>query len=42
MTNAERQQKFRERQLLSNRDEYLHTQSEYKKNNIEKNIRTVI
>ena len=31
MTNAERQQKFRERQLLSNRDEYLHTQSEYKK-----------
>ena len=31
MTNAERQQKFREKQLLYNRDEYLHTQSEYKK-----------
>ena len=31
MTNAERQQKFRERQLLNNRDEYLHTQSQYKK-----------
>jgi hypothetical protein len=31
MTNAERQKKFRERQLLNNRDEYLHTQSQYKK-----------
>ena len=41
MTNAERQKIFRERQLLNNRDEYLHTQSQYKKNNIEKNIKTV-
>ena len=41
MTNAERQKRFRERQLLNNRDEYLHTQSQYKKNNIEKNIKTV-
>ena len=24
MTNAERQKRFRERQLLNNRDEYLH------------------
>jgi len=31
LTNAERQKKFRERQLLNNRDEYLHTQSQYKK-----------
>ena len=31
MTNAERQKKFRERQLLNNKDEYLHTQSQYKK-----------
>lgn len=31
MTNAERQKKYRERQLLNNRDEYLHTQSQYKK-----------
>jgi hypothetical protein len=31
MTNAERQKRFRERQLLNNRDEYLHTQSQYKK-----------
>ena len=31
MTNAERQKKFRERQLLNNKDEYLHTQSKYKK-----------
>jgi hypothetical protein len=31
MTNAERQKKFRERQLLNNRDEYLDTQSQYKK-----------
>jgi hypothetical protein len=31
MTNAERQKKYRERQLLSNRDDYLHTQSQYKK-----------
>ena len=31
MTNAERQKKFRERQLLNNREEYLHTQSQYKK-----------
>jgi hypothetical protein len=31
MTNAERQKKFRERQLLNNRDEYLNTQSQYKK-----------
>lgn len=31
MTNAERQKRFRERQLLNNRDEYLDTQSQYKK-----------
>ena len=31
MTNAERQKKFRERQLKNNRDEYLNTQSQYKK-----------
>jgi len=31
MTNAERQKKYRERQLLSNRNDYLHTQSQYKK-----------
>lgn len=31
MTNAERQKRFRERQLLNNHDEYLHTQSQYKK-----------
>jgi hypothetical protein len=31
MTNAERQKKFRERQLLNNKDEYLHIQSQYKK-----------
>ena len=31
MTNAERQKKFRERQLLNNKDEYLYTQSQYKK-----------
>ena len=31
MTNSERQKKFRERQLLNNHDEYLHTQSQYKK-----------
>jgi len=31
MTNAERQKKYRERQLLSNRNDYLHIQSQYKK-----------
>ncbi len=31
MTNAERQKKYREKQLLNNRNEYLHTQSQYKK-----------
>ena len=31
MTNAERQKKFRERQLKNNRDKYLNTQSQYKK-----------
>ena len=31
MTNAERQKKYREKQLLLNRNEYLHIQSQYKK-----------
>ena len=31
MTNAERQKKYREKQLLNNRDDYLNTQSQYKK-----------
>ena len=31
MTNAERQKKYREKQLLLNRDDYLHIQSQYKK-----------
>jgi hypothetical protein len=41
MTNVERQKKFRERQLLNNRDEYLHTQSQYKKKQYRKNIKMV-
>ena len=36
MTNAERQKKFRERQLKNNRDEYLNTQSQYKKKQYKK------
>ena len=31
MTNAERQKKYRERQLLNNKEEYLKIQSNYKK-----------
>jgi hypothetical protein len=34
MTNAERQKKYREKQLLNNRDDYLNTQSQYKKKTI--------
>ena len=41
MTNVERQKKFRERQLKNNRDEYLNTQSQYKKKQYRKNIKMV-
>ena len=39
MTNAERQRKYRERQLLNNKDEYKKIQSDYKRNNIENIIK---
>jgi len=42
MTNAERQKKYRERQLLNNKEEYLKIQSDYKKKQYRKNIRIVI